>query len=417
MTGRAYDPADVSSIEFWSANSDEREATFAQLRRERPVSWHPPAEGSPLPDFGADRPSFWAVVRHADVVTVSRRPDLFCSGQGVLLADVPQEFLDATLSFLGMDDPRHFSLRRLVSSAFTPRRMAAIEDQIRAQARQIVDDFVSLPPGDYDFVTEVSARLPMWTISEMIGVDPADRVDVARSASGIVDAADPSVNNGRPVFDMIAESIIDLHTRAHAMAQDRRSNPRDDLMTALVEAEVEGERLADDEIAAFFVLLAVAGNDTSRNTISLGMKALNDHPDQRSLLLADLPGRIDTAVEEIFRWASPVLAFRRTATQDVELNGRSITAGDKLVMFYPSANRDESVFENAHRFDVTRDPNPHVSFGGGGPHYCLGASLARTQVKAVFAELLTRVPHLEVGEPRHRIGNLVYSIGALPCRI
>jgi cytochrome P450 len=209
---------------------------------------------------------------------------------------------------------------------------------------------------------------------------------------------------------------LTLTAAALDLAEKRRSAPGEDLMTALVQAEVDGERLTEEEISAFFVLLAVAGNDTTRHTTSHGMRALCEFPTQRQLLTEDLPGRIETAVEEFVRWATPVMTFRRNATRDAELGGQAIGAGEKVVMFYVSANRDEQAFEHPDRFDVLRSPNRHVGFGGGGPHYCLGASLARTQLRAIFTELLTRLPDIEVGEPEPLVGNFINGIKRMPCR-
>jgi cytochrome P450 len=408
----AYDPIPLSSLEFWASTADEREEAFAVLRQERPVSWHPPFEGALMPHD--DDPGYWAVVRHADVVTVSRTPEVFCSGQGVMMEDVPQVVLDAAQSFLAMDAPRHNKLRRLVSAAFTPRQVARIEEQILQQARSIVDDLVS-GPSTCDFVAAVSQRLPMWTISEMMGVPAPERKHVVEAADSMVSWNDPEVQGGREPLQVLVDSLLALHAAARAMAEARRADPADDVMTALVQAEVDGDRLTDDEICAFFVLLSVAGNDTTRNTISHGMKALCDHPDQRDLLMEDFEGRIGAAVEEMIRWATPVMTFRRTATCDTELAGQPIAAGDKVVMFYASANRDAAAFADPGRFDIIRHPNEHAGFGGGGPHFCMGASLARRQLRAIFAELLHWVPDLEVGTPELLVGNFIHGVTRMPC--
>jgi cytochrome P450 len=354
------------------------------------------------------------VVLHEDVVAVSKDPQTFCSGRGVIYGDVPAELLEATQSFLAMDAPRHGKLRRLVASAFTPRRVALIDEQIRAQARAIVDDLVQL--GDCDVVEHVSRRLPMWTIAEMMGVAPAEHDAFAHLANRMVGAGDPDVvGDGNPL-EVIVECIVGLTGIALRLASERRAEPADDLMTALVQAEVDGDRLSDPEIGAFFVLLAVAGNDTTRNTISHGLKALCDQPDQRRLLLEDFEGRVDGAVEEMVRWGTPVMTFRRTATRDVELRGAPIAEGDKVVLFYSSANRDERVFEAPERFDILRHPNPHVGFGGGGPHFCLGYALARTQLRSIFDELLHRLPDLEVGQPEYLAGSFIHGVKSMPCR-
>lgn len=415
VTARQYDPISLSSLDFWASTAEERDESFRELRRRRPVSWHPPFEGGLMPYLDPDD-GYWAVVRHADVVAVSRRPDLFCSGQGVMFEDVPQDVLDAAQSFLAMDAPRHTVLRRLVNSAFTPRQVARIEDQIVAQAVAIVDDVLA-GPGEFDFVAAVSKRLPMWTISDMMGVPPDLREAVTKAADSLVSWNDPEVRGDRQPVEVLLNGLVTLHTNGRAMAETRRSHPADDLMTALVQAEVDGQQLTDDEICAFFVLLSVAGNDTTRNSISHGMKALCDHPDQRAVLAGAFDTHVGPAVEEIVRWATPVMTFRRTATSDTEIAGQPIAAGDKVALFYAAANRDEAAFANPERFDVTRHPNEHVGFGGGGPHFCMGASLARRQLRAIFRELLQRVPTLEVGEPELLVGNFIHGVTRMPARL
>ncbi len=408
-----YDPVSVGSLEFWSLTPEGREERLRVLRDERPVSWQRPAEGSMLPQ--EDDAGFWAITRHADIAAVSKDPETFCSGQGVMIEDVPSDILEAASSFLATDAPRHTQLRRLVSAAFTPRRVKQIEAQIADQARCIVDDLIAT--GDCDFVDQVSRRLPMWTIYEMCGLPVERRDDAAHAADGMVSWADADVRAGLEPADLLNQSLVTLITIGLELADDRRENPRDDLMTSLVQAEVDGERLSEEEIAAFFVLLSVAGNDTTRNTISRTMEALTRFPDQRKILQADPDGTLNTAVDEFVRWASPVMTFRRVATRDVELHGQRIRAGDWVVMFYASGNRDERVFTEPYTFDVTRSPNPHVGFGGGGPHFCMGNMLARTQLRSLFGELLRRVPDLRTGEPVQLVGNFVDGVKSMPCTL
>ena len=412
VVARPYDEVSISKLSFWAATAEAREASFRILRDERPVSWHPPMEGSLM---APEHDGFWAVTRHEDIVRVSREPKVYSSAYGVMLEEVPEDILDAAQSFLGMDDPRHNRLRRLVSLAFSPRQIARIERQIHAQAADLVDEL--LEQGECDFVAQVSRRLPMWTIFEMMGVPPDQRDTTARNADGMVSWADEEVAAGREPGEVLADSLVALLATGLELVDQRRARPTDDLMTALVQAEVEGERLTDEEIGAFFVLLSVAGNDTTRNTISLGAKALSDNPDQKQLLLDDFAARIPGAVEEFIRWATPVMTFRRTALEDVELGGRAIAAGEWVVMLYPSGNRDERVFSEPGRFDITRDPNPHVGFGGGGPHFCMGANLARVQLHAVFEQLLHRAPDLELGDPVFLVGNFVRGVKSMPARI
>lgn len=413
---RDFDPTDISSHEFWAKPPAERDAVFAQLRRERPISWHRPAETDLMPN--PDDPGFWALTRNADIVEASRKADVFSSSVefgGVMLEDVPAEVGEAAYSILAMDDPRHGRQRKLISSVFTPKRVARIEEQIKEQARRIVDALIETA-GDreIDFVEQVAAQLPMWTISEMIGIEPENRKTVADAAGAMVGWNDPEfIGDGDPL-QVLSTALFTLHGAARELAAKRRETPADDVMTALVQAEIEGERLTDDQIAAFFVLLCVAGNDTTRQTASHTIKALYDHPDQRELLLADYDGQIGTAVEEFVRWASPVLTFRRTAREDTEVGGQKIAAGEKVVMFYRSGNQDETVFDDPARFDITRKPNGHVGFGGGGPHFCMGSHLARTQLKALFRELLFRLDDIRVGEPEYLTGNFINGIKRLP---
>jgi cytochrome P450 len=407
-----YDEVSLSHLGFWSATAAEREESFRVLRAERPLSWQPPAEGSLM---DPEEPGYWAVLRHQDIRAVSKDPKAFCSSRGVQMEDVPPELLEAAQSFLGMDDPRHAALRKLVSSAFTPKRVARIEDQIAARAERIVDALVE--HGDGDFVELVAKPLPMWTIYDMVGLPEEWQAAATEGADGMVSWNDEDVAAGRSPMEVLQSSLRALSGIAVELAQQRRSIPRDDLMTNLVQAEVDGEQLTDHDIASFFVLLSVAGNDTTRNTITHTMKAFTDFPDQRKLMIDDFEGHIDTAVEEFVRWASPVMTFRRTATRDTELAGRSIAEGDKVVLFYASGNRDESVFERPNAFDVTRTRNEHVGFGGGGPHFCMGNQLARTQLRAIFRRLLQRVPDLQVGEPVPLVGNFVHAVKSIDCTL
>jgi cytochrome P450 len=408
-----YDAVSVSSLEFWRRAPAGRDESLRVLRDERPISWQRPAEGSMMPQ--PDDAGYWAVTSHAGVVEVSKRSDDFCSGQGIQMEDVPEELAEAASSFLAMDAPRHTKLRRLVSSAFTPKRVKQIEDQIKGQARRIVDDL--LVTGDCDFVDEVARKLPMWTIYEMCGLPEEDRLPAAHGADAFVSWSDEEVLAGRHPAEYMTEAIISLINIGLNLAESRRGEPRDDLFTNLVQAEVDGDRLTEEEIAAFFVLLSVAGNDTTRNTITRGLKALTDFPDQRKILMEDYDGTIGTATEEFVRWASPVTTFRRTATRDCELMGQQIKEGDWVVMFYASANRDDRVFDQPWQFDVRRTPNNHLGFGGGGPHFCMGNMLARTQLRAIFHELLTRVPNIEAGEPVPLVSNFLDVVQHMPCTL
>jgi cytochrome P450 len=414
------DPLDLSSLDFWGRPMAERDATFAELRRDRPVSWHRPPEGMLVPS--EDDPGFWAVVRHADIGYISKNPALFCSGRGVQFQDAPPELLEATQSFLAMDAPRHTQLRKIVSAAFTPKQVRRVEDRIAERAARIVDELRDhlADHADGDFVQLVAKKLPMGTIYDLMGAPEEYQESLAEAADLLVATNDPDVLENLGLEDPLQAAGQALHALlgpALELAEARRADPQDDLMTNLVQAEVDGQRLTDAEIGAFFVLLSVAGNDTTRNTIAHAMRRLTEAPDQRAWLAEDLEGRIGGAVEEFVRHASPVLTFRRTATEDTELRGQRIAAGDKVVMFYESGNRDTAVFDDPLRFDVTRDPNPHQGFGGGGPHFCLGNMLARTQLREIWRRLLTAAPDFEVGEPDRLTSNFVNAVKALPIQL
>jgi cytochrome P450 len=413
VSGSPHTPeVDLGSLDFWGRPAEERDSYFAELRRVAPISRHqPPEDIMELPD--QERMSYWAIVRYEDVRRISRDPESFCSGQGTQFADAPPEFLEASLSFLAMDAPRHTKLRGLVSAAFTPRQVARIEDGIRVNARRIVAE--AAPSGGGDFVELIAKQLPLVTISDMIGVPEPDRDRVVAAADLLVTATDPEAFGDRPPVEVLGEALWTLTSFATELAAHREQKPADDLMTALVQAEVDGERLTHAEIAAFFVLLSVAGNDTTRHTTSHAMRALTVHPEQRALLMEDLDERLPAAVEEFVRWASPVMTFRRTTTREVELHGQRLAAGEKVVLFYHSGNRDERAFEDPWRFDVTRDPNRHLGFGGGGPHYCLGASLARTQLRSIFGELLRVIPDIEAEEPELLRSAFIHGVKRMDC--
>lgn len=406
---RSYDQVSISPLSFWAKTAEERERSFKILRDERPLSWHPPIEGALME---AEIDGLWAVTRHEDIAYVSKNPNLFQSGQGVMIEAVPEDILDAAQSFLAMDGAQHSTLRRLISSVFTPRQVAKIQEQINVQASTIVTDLLATRSGD--FVEQVSKRLPMWTIYEMIGLPEEYREEAAHNADGMVSWADADVAAGRESGEVLNDSLVGLLSAGLELAERRRAHPTSDLMSLLVQAEIDGRRLTDEELGAFFVLLSVAGNDTTRNTVTLTTMALQQFPDQRALLERDFDTHIKRAIEEFVRWASPVMTFRRTATQDTELCGQVVREGEWVLLMYSSGNRDDRVFANPDQFDITREPNPHLGFGGGGPHFCMGAFLAKMQLEAIFRELIHRAPTLRVGEPQYLTGNFVHAVKSLP---
>lgn len=411
---RAYDPIDLSSTKFWSTTTAaDRERSFAVLRAERPVSWHPPVEDSMLQD--PDDAGYWAITRHADIVTVSRINEVFRSGKGVMFENFPAEVLETTMSFLAMDPPRHTMLRKLATAAFTPRQVRRIEDSIKASAAAIVAELKAAGSGA-DFVEYCAKELPLRTLSDMVGIPESERQAVASAADALVSTNDPIFLDGRNPLEVMFENTMYLHQLAGRLAAERREKPGDDLFSALVNAEVDGDRLTDADVAAYFVLLCVAGNDTTRQTVSHALKALTDFGDQRIWLMDDFDNRIGVAVEEFIRYATPVMTFRRTAATDYELGGQTIRAGEKVAMFYASGNWDTAVFENPDRLDLSRDPNPHIGFGGGGAHYCLGTHVARAQLRPLFGELLRQLPDIQAGPAEYLAGNFIHGIRTMPCR-
>lgn len=415
---RPYEGVDVSSRSFWSTTAEVREETFALLRERGTITWHPPFQEQLLEDpqdFG-----FWAVTRYDDLVEVTKRHQDFLSGPGILMENLPAELVEAGQSIIGMDPPRHTLLRRLVAAAFTPKQMRRINDRIEINARTVVDNLVAAlqrDGGQTDFVAECAELLPMHNINDIMGVPDGQRQEAAHHMKVGTSWNDPELvgETREQVFITLFQAMTYMHGLAAELTRQRRENPTDDLITALAQAEVDGERLTDHEIGAFFVLLTIAGNDTTRQSTSHGLRGLTDFPQQRAWLLADLDARMPDAVEEMVRWATPIMTFRRTAARACELAGQQITAGDKVVMFYSSANRDAARIERPDEFDLSRHPNPHISFGGGGIHHCLGNQLARFQLKALFTELLTRLPDLVAGEPELTPGNFLHVVKRMPC--
>ena len=388
------------------APEDVREAAFATLRRERPVAFfaEPDVEGIPK------GPGYWALTRYADVMQASRNPGAFVSGEGTNIPDFPEVFRDVFGSMINMDAPRHTKLRLIVNRGFTPRMVAEIESRVHEVARSILDEVA--PKGECDFVTEVAAALPLRIICDMMGIPASEYQWVFDNTNKVLGATDPEY--GETIMTAL-QAGMELYQYAQDLGSERLTNPREDITSALMQAEVDGERLSAQELGSFFVLLVVAGNETTRNAISHGMKALTDHPDQRHAWAQDFDGLAATAVEEIVRWATPVIHFRRTCTDDTVVGGQPIKAGEKVVLWYNSANRDETVFVDAQRFDIRRAPNEHLGFGGGGPHFCLGAHLARREIRVMFEELFRRLPDIEVtGEPAMLLSSFIHGIKRMP---
>jgi cytochrome P450 len=404
---------DLSDPEFWIAPRDVREGAFATLRREQPVSWWDEWE---FPDAQFPKgPGYWSLVNHEDIWHVSRNPQLFCSGQGVNVGDMPLEIGEFFGSMIMMDDPKHFRLRSIVSKGFTPKEISKVEEYVKVKAAGVVDRLLAdFPEREADFVTEIAAPLPLQIICEMMGIPPEDKAQMFAWTNVILGVGDPEFTQS---FEDLIAAAMGLFAYAQALGEDRLANPRDDLTSVMMHAEVDGDRLTAQEFGSFFILLVVAGNETTRNAISHGMYQLTQHPDQRSLWWDNFDLHTKTAVDEIVRYATPVVHFRRTATEDTVVGGQQILAGQKLIMWYNSANRDDTVYDDPFRFDITRQPQPaQVGFGAGGPHFCLGANLARREIAVMFDELRRRMPTIHtVGEPDYLQSNFINGIKRLRC--
>jgi len=394
------DQINLLDLDVFAAHGFPHDA-FATLRREAPVYWHPEPRGS----------GFWVISKHADVIHVSKRPLVFSSMQGINLQEIaPEELPMIQTMMLGMDPPRHSKYRRLVSGGFTPRTISRLEPHIRQIARRIVEEIAR--KGECEFVKEVAAELPLQVIAEFLGVPDEERGRIFDLSNRLIGFDDPEFQTS-PEDGKIAATEMWLY--ANQLARSRRLNPQEDIVSLLVNAEVEGEKLTEMEFNNFFLLLAVAGNETTRNLISGGMLALLEHPRELRRLQTD-PTLLPSAVEEMLRWVTPVAHFRRTATADTEIRGRPIAAGERVVMFYPSANRDEEVFRDPQRFDIGRTPNDHLSFGIG-EHFCLGSPLARLEIRIMFEELLRRLPEIELVGPVRRLrSNFINGIKSMPVR-
>jgi cytochrome P450 len=410
-TNRGANGPCVSSRKFWSQPASQRASTFEELRQTAPISLQEP------PDFGMGeaRRGFWAITRHADVVSISRNPDLFCSGKGIGMGDTPADVLELTAALPLMDPPRLTTVRRVVSAAFTPKRVAQLKDRIDAQAERIVDEFVER--GEGELVQDFSRKLPIWTISEMLGI-PESMRDQLSSLAEVLFAAEDHDSEVRTDNGGTAalKAGMDLHRMARALINDRRSHPGDDIFSALVHADFDADPLSDQILRNIFSLFITAGNDTTKNTTTHAFKLFSDNPDQWLHLVSDRDA-LGPAIEEMIRCATPVIRFGRTATADTVLGGVDIAEGDAVVMYYESANRDESVFQDPESFDITRNPNPHVGFGGGGPHFCLGSHLARLELSALFARLAERVTAIETGEPSYIVSDFFNGIKGIPVKV
>ena len=386
---------------------------FRYLRRHAPVSWHEEPDG---------RSGFWAVVRYRDLASVSGDWRTFSSARGSTLEEMTGEELAARRSMMDLDPPAHSRIRRLLSRGFTPRVVAAYEGAFRLMTAEVLDE--TLARGEFDLVEAISKQIPVLWLCEHMGIprSMSERL-IEWTDRMLVGDSDPEYREGRSDpgcrFAPFGNPAgLEAFRYAAELAAERRARPGDDMISRVLRAEPGGEPLTDAEFNNFFAVLMIAGQEASRHSISQGVLALMERPDQLERLREGGPGVMDRAVEEIIRWATPIYYFRRTATRDVELGGRRIREGDKVTIWYISANFDEEVFDDPHRFDIGRRPNPQVSFGKGGPHFCLGAALGRLQVKVAMEELAPRLPDLRLTGPAERLqSNFIHGIKRMPVRV
>ena len=376
---------------------------------------------SQAPVFHYERPevtAFWAVTRHADIIAISRQPDLFRSGQYLFVTveepGAPPDDAVYLRQLLNMNPPEHGAYRAVVNRRFTPRAV----QKLAAQVEQVTGEVIQAIVGgtECDFVTEVAAKLPLAVIAEMFGIPRSDWQMMFRLSNSMIAPSDPEFAGTESIQETLERTRMEFFQYFSQLIEDRRKVPRDDVAGALANGLVDGDALPPFELLSYFALLIIAGNETTRNAISGGLYALINHPEQMALLKENPSLMIKPAVEEILRWTSPVIQFSRIATRDTELHGRAIREGDIIAMFYPSANRDEEVFEYPNRFDIRREPNPHLAFGIG-EHYCLGANLARLELQAMFRQLAERIDTVEMAGPIERMrSNFVGGIKHMPIR-
>lgn len=397
----ATDPIDLGDLRLFSQGAPH--ALFARLRRESPVHWCPEADGD----------GFWSLTRYEDVLAVSRDVETFSSERrGIMIFDASFESGGRQPMMMEMDPPRHTRLRALVNRGLTPRRVLQLEDFARRRFERALDRALEL--GRCDFVEDVASRLPLQVIAEMMGVPESDRPELGRLAHRVQGFDDPDLGGGGGGENV--EAIREMSDYALGLARDRRREPRDDIATAILEADVEGYAMDDAAFASFFMLLITAGIETTKAAISGGMLALLEHPDEWKRL-RERPEGLPTAIEEMIRWVTPIQHFRRTATRETEIRGQRIREGDKVVIWYASADRDEAIFEDAFRFDVGRTPNEHLAFGFG-RHFCLGANLARLEMRVAFESMLARGVAVErVGEVEHLLSSFTNALKRMPVEL
>ena len=414
VTWRA-DDIDLSDLDFWRRPWSEREEAFKVLRRDRPISFYdePIIEGTSV-DFPKGA-GYYALTKHRDVAIASRHPEVFLSGPGaVSQIDLPTELVEYFSGMISTDNPKHARLRRIVSNAFNPRNIRAAEESVERVADELL--IRALDGGTGDFVADFAAPFPLEIICTMMGVPRSEYATVLRCSNIILSMGDPEyVPEGNDPVLVQLEAAVTLTAIMEELGKYRRDNPVDDITSALVNAKIETEKLTQQELASFFVLLVAAGNETTRTALAHGLHVLSEHPDQKALLVANYESLAKTATDEMVRWASPIIWMRRTLASDFTLSEFELKAGDKVLLFYNSANRDEDVFDDPYVFDVARTPNDHYGFGAPGPHFCLGAHLARREITVMWHELLSRTPNIHAtGPPSQLASSFVNGVKHLP---
>lgn len=398
----SFETLDVISNDAYSSGPPHE--LLELMRREAPIARHRGIEEG-YPEW------FWAITRHVDVVEVSRKFQNYSSAAKGSLMNQERPDLEVARLMIDLDPPEHTRLKSLVNRGFTPKAMRMLEEHFREVAVQLIDE--ALQESSLDFVDRVSAELPLIAIAELVGIPVEDRRKVFHWSNTMIGTTDPDFA-GSP--DDATTAAAELYMYSNELAAQRKINPKDDIITTLI-SEHDGDVLSEHEFDLFMLLLAVAGNETTRNGISHGVLAMIENPEQWTKLKGDT-SHVTTAVEEILRWGTPVNNFRRTATCDVDLHGVQIKEGDCVTMLYPSANRDATVFADPFKFDITRNPNPHVTFGGGGPHFCLGANLARLEMRILFEEMAKRIDGIELtGEVRKLRSSFIHGIKTLPVKL
>ncbi len=398
--------------DFWVRPQDQIHADLDLLRTMGPVFLPEPEMPPELPF--PQGPGAWVLTSVDDILHVSKNPHIFSSASGITVGDMPMEFVEFFSSMIAMDDPRHARLRRIISAGFTPRMLAKLDESVQEIASKIVDDIETR--GEVDFVVDVAAALPLKIVTDLMGLPDSEYQFVFDRTNIVLGAGDPEyVAPESDIVTAILTAGAELAQLMDQHAESKRGGDGSDLTSQLVNADLEDDQLSHSDLASFFILLVVAGNETTRNAISWGLKFLTDNPDQRKIWADDFEGIAPSAVEEIVRMASPVTYMRRTALEDTVVGGKEIKAGDKLCMFYLAANRDPKVFPDPHRFDVRRTPNSQIGFGGPGPHFCLGAHLARREITVMFRELFRRLPDIEAsGEPDYLRSSFIHGVKHLP---